>query len=393
MRNDIKKLLGLQHLWIDSWDIYDDKIIVNVRNPRLSCMCIHCTCNTKRIHQYKTRKIKHSVWQDKEVILNLKYRRFYCKKCNKVFTEYIEGIDRKNTTQNYRNILLKQLSCNSLNYTSQITKSSSSVLYSVLHENRNKTKSIDWNSEGNNITLGIDEHSFRGRNMVLTLTNISSGRLLDVLENDRKITLDNWLKNIDSNSVSEVCIDMRRMFLYSVKKYIPSAKIVVDKFHVIAYANKAMDDVRSIIVPKRKVRKLLFKGKEKLNEEEKLKEIFKENEKFNSLYESYFIKEKIRSFYLIKDRDKAEKELDNIIFYCENSRSRYVKAIGKTLVFWKEYILNYFNNYSTNAFTEGCHTKIKMIKRLSFGFRNVDNYIAKIMLAFIPLLLVNLHTY
>jgi transposase len=43
---------------------------------------------------------------------------------------------------------------------------------------------------------------------------------------------------------------MRRMFLYSVKKYIPSAKIVVDKFHVIAYANKAMDDVRLFLKEK-----------------------------------------------------------------------------------------------------------------------------------------------
>ena len=395
MKQDIKKLLGLQHLWVDSWKIYDDKIIVNVRNPRLSCMCIHCTCSTKRIHQYKTRQIKHSVWQEKEVILNLKYRRFYCKKCSKVFTEYIPGINRKNTTENYRNILLKQLSCSSLNYTSQVTKSSSSVLYSVLHENRKKTRDIDWISEGKNIVLGIDEHSFRGKNMVLTLTNISNGKLLNVLENDRKVTLDNWLENIDSKRIHEVCIDMRRMFLYSIKKYLPNANIVVDKFHVVAYANKAVDEVRSIIIPKRKVRKLLFKGKEKLNESEKLKlkEIFGENKNFNSLYESYFIKERIRSFYLLKDKSKAKKELDNIIFFCENSRSRYVKGIGKTLAFWKEYILNYFDNYSTNAFTEGCHTKIKMIKRLSFGFRNVENYIAKIMLAFMPFLLAKLHTY
>ncbi len=395
MRKDIKKLLGLQNIWVDSWKIYDDKIIVNVHHPRNSCVCIHCTCNTKRIHEYKTREIKHSIWQEREVILKLKYRRFYCKKCNRVFTEYIPGIDRKETTQNYRDILLKQLSHSSLNYTSQIMKSSSSVLYSALHENREKTKKIDWSNEGENIILGIDEHSFRGRNMALTLTNISSGKLLDVLENDRKETLDNWLKTVDSERISEVCIDMRRMFLYCAKEHIPNANIVVDKFHVIAYANKAMDEVRSIFVPKRKVRKLLFKGKEKLNEKErkKLKQIFKENEKYHSLYEAYFIKEKIRSFYMLKDKKKAKKELESIIFFCKNSDSRYTKAIGRTFTFWKEYILNYFDNYSTNAFTEGCHTKIKMLKRTSFGFRNIDNYIAKITLAFMPLLLANLHTY
>ena len=52
---------------------------------------------------------------------------------------------------------------------------------------------------------------------------------------------------------------------------------------------------------------------------------------------------------------------------------------------------------TTNGFTEGCHTKIKMMKRVSFGFRNINNYIAKMMLAFIPLFemtnyLLNHHT-
>nr|MDA3839637.1 transposase [Patescibacteria group bacterium] len=55
--------------------------------------------------------------------------------------------------------------------------------------------------------------------------------------------------------------------------------------------------------------------------------------------------------------------------------------------------LNYFENKTTNGFTEGCHTKIKMIKRVSFGFRNIDNYIAKMTLAFLPLsFILNYHT-
>ncbi|MDF1497926.1 MAG: transposase [Patescibacteria group bacterium] len=63
------------------------------------------------------------------------------------------------------------------------------------------------------------------------------------------------------------------------------------------------------------------------------------------------------------------------------------------MIRWKEYILNYFNNFSTNAFTEGCYTKVKMIKRMPFGFRNIENYIAKVMLAFAPLLYFNHHTF
>jgi transposase len=394
MNNDIKKLLGLQNIWIDSWDITDNKVIVKVRHPRNSCMCPHCTCNTKRVHSRKIRLIKHSIWQEKIVLLSLSVRRFYCSKCNKIFTEHIIGIDRRRTTKNYRDILLKQLSRNSLTYTTQTTKSSSSVLYSVLRESREANKKINWEEQGKNLTIGIDEHSFQGRRMALTLTNISKGKLITVLENDRKYTLDEWLKTADSKRVSEVCIDMRRMFLYSAKEHLPKAKVTVDKFHVIAYANKAMDEVRSIIVPKRKVRRLLFKGQERLSDKERIKldGIFKEFKMYPSLYQAYFIKEKLRSFYRLRDKKEASRQLANIIMFCEESKSRYVKAIGRTLVFWREYILNYFNNYSTNAFTEGVHTKIKMLKRTSFGFRNIDNYIAKILLGFLPFVL-DVHTF
>jgi len=52
---------------------------------------------------------------------------------------------------------------------------------------------------------------------------------------------------------------------------------------------------------------------------------------------------------------------------------------------WDRYILNYFDNRTTNAYTEGIHTKIKMIKRVSFGFRNVHVYIRKVLLSLFPL--------
>jgi transposase len=395
MKKDIKKLLGLQHLWVDSWEIKEKLIEVKVRSPRKYCKCLVCGFSTKHVHQKKERKLKHSVWQEREVILKLTQRRFFCQKCKKIFTEKITGIDKRRTTENYRAILLKKLARSSLSYTMKTTKTSSSVLYQILREKYQQNKEVDWRKEGDKIQLGIDEHSYRGKKMSLTITNISKKKLLTILENDKKVTLKKWLNTIDKKRIDEVCIDMRRGFLYAIRETLPEVKIVADKFHVIAYANKAMDEIRSIIVPKRKVKRLLFKGKEKLNDQEKakLEDIFKQYQEFPSLYEAYFIKEKLRSFYHLKDKQLARKKLDLIIMFCENSQSRYVKAMGRTLVFWKEYILNYFDNYSTNAFTEGCHTKIKMIKRMSFGFRNIKNYIAKISLAFLPLLEINHHTF
>jgi len=318
-----------------------------------------------------------------------------CKKCKKPFSEYIPGLDRKRSTQNFRRVLIKDLSRNSFSHLIQTAKTSSSVLYAALHEQQRLCQDINWEEQGNNLTIGVDEHSFRGHRMALTLTNITEKKLLALGVSDNVKLLRKYLQKADKTKVKEVCMDMKTGFLYAVRECLPNAKVTVDKFHVIAAANKALDEVRSVVVGKGfHIRKVLFKGRERLNEKEKLKlqGIFNRFKHFPSLYEAYMIKEKLRSFYKAKNAKDAEQKLNDIIMLCECGRSSYVKTFGKTLKQWQPCILNYFNNHSTNAFTEGVHTKIKMIKRISFGFRNIHNYIAKVTLAFLPFLYLFRHT-
>lgn len=395
MKNDIKKLFNLQNIWADGYEVMENEIIVKVRNPRTFALCPRCASSTKKIHQYHNRILKHGIFENRRIIIDLTERRFCCRKCHKVFTEKIMGIDRRRTTGNFRNDLLKKMSRNSLSYARENLKVSSSVLYSSLKENKERLNVIDWKKQGRNITVGIDEHSFRGKKMALTITNISKNRLLAVKENDKVETVEKFLFLADKKRVSEVCIDMKTGFLNAVRRQLPDAKVTVDKFHVIAYANRMLDEERSIIVGRYyRSKRILLKGKERLNdrEKEKLMVLFERYKNFPSLSQAYMIKEKLRDFYRLEDKKEAKGKLDQVIILCESSNSYYIKNFGKTLIRWKEYILNYFDNYSTNAFTEGCHTKIKMIKRMSFGFRNVENYISKIMLAFVPLLWLSRHT-
>jgi len=43
----------------------------------------------------------------------------------------------------------------------------------------------------------------------------------------------------------------------------------------------------------------------------------------------------------------------------------------------KEPILNHCDNETTNGFIEGCNTQFKILKRVSFGLRNVEVYLGK----------------
>jgi transposase len=169
----------------------------------------------------------------------------------------------------------------------------------------------------------------------------------------------------------------------------PEARVVVDHFHVVADSNKRMDEARRIEQDadrKRKVKipkKIFLIGRERLSEEKGHK-VDGLLDKYPSLKGFYWTKEKIRELYRQESREEATKLLDNIIFNLKSSDDGELIRWANTLKHWQEPILNYFDNRTTNGFTEGCNTKIKMLKRVSYGLRNVEVYWRKMLLGFVP---------
>lgn len=247
-----------------------------------------------------------------------------------------------------------------------------------------------WVESGEKLSLGIDAHSFRGTQMVHTVTDISARSPLTILPDSRKETLSRFLRNIPEVQrlkIQEVCIDMSGLLLRCVAKHLPEANVVIDHFHVIYDANRRVDEARKIEQDAWKIeipRRLFLIGKEKLSSRQKEK-IESYCRKYPSLKEFYWMKEALRSFYRLKYKKTAEKRLKDLIEIARLSDDAAMMQWGRTLKRRGPYILNYFDNRTTNAYTEGIHTKIKMIKRVSFGFRNVDVYVRKVLLSLFPL--------
>ena len=51
----------------------------------------------------------------------------------------------------------------------------------------------------------------------------------------------------------------------------------------------------------------------------------------------------------------------------------------KMLQNWEPYILNAFDCPYSNVFTEGVNNKIKVLKRIAFGYRNFRNFRTRIL--------------
>jgi len=239
-------------------------------------------------------------------------------------------------------------------------------------------------------SLGMDGHSFSGHDMVLTVTNLTIPKVISILPSDRKKDIDHFLDGIPNQvkkKISAVCIDMTAGYRSSLKKYLPNSKIVIDKFHIIQDANKRIDEERCIaneMLRTKEPKKLFLRNKEHLTDkqQELIKRWFK---KLPDLAVLWFFKEALREMYASKTREQGQKRLDIIISGLYKQRSKTASDWAKTLEIWYETILNYFDYMITNGYTEGMHTKFKLLKRLGYGFKNKDVYIRKMALACLPL--------
>ncbi len=210
-------------------------------------------------------------------------------------------------------------------------------------------------------------------------------------------TINTTEKYVESQEYQD---EIARQYKERVSKFSREQVLAVLESLNIPYL-PAIDEIRSILQDegvgrKMNMKKILWANKHALDENElkRLDLIFKKYEKYPVLKQAWIIKEQIIHMYRAASEEEARKRFDHVMMLLETPEySRYLNTLHGTLKKWKQPILNYFKNKTTNGFTEGCHTKIKMIKRISFGFRNINNYIAKITLAFLPLVwIINYHT-
>lgn len=396
MKKDIINCFNLTGLILDKLKS-NINICLHVRSPRNAFHCVKCERKTKTVYDRKIRKILHGIYGGKKVLLIFKSRRFKCKHCQFVFTEPPpSGINRKRYDDHFANEAVKHLSSSNFKETSEKYQVSPPVLISMLRE-RKQTEDLP-NGE---LILNVDEHSFSGRDLKITIGEINHKKVLAVLKDDRQETLRRYFKSLPDEAksrVKEVCIDMKSSYLTVLEETLPHSKIVLDRFHVVKEMVRQVEEMRKImqtngrIGDKRMNRFLFAKNREDLrpDERQRLKKIFENCRKFPALQNAYFVKEKVREIYQARNQKEAERKFDMLISQLEQFEVGKIREMRDTLKRWKPYILNFFESRTTNAFIEGCHNKIKLLKRMSYGFRNFNNYVLKITLAFSPFLFLNL---
>ena len=390
MKEDILAIFDLQGLGrkLEGLELKEHEVIFHFRESR-EAECPVCGRWSRRRHaRGHSRLVYHGVVFDRRIYLRVRNSRYLCRTCGKPFTEINPFVrPRQRRTQAAERAILESLRGRSFKSVQEREGISYGVSSRVLRRCLDPAK-ITW-PEGK-IALGIDGHSFRGTRMVNTITDVQARSPLTILPDSRKESLKRFLREIPPevrSRIQEVCIDMDTLLLAAVEEELPEVPVVVDHFHLIQDANRRVDEARKIEQEgcRREIHKKIFLiGQEKLTtrEKERLDDYYL---RFPSLKEFHWLKERLRRFYALRSKAAARQRLKDLVMIARHSDDAAMVQWGRSLERWSPYILNFFDNRTTNAYTEGIHTKIKMIKRVSFGFRNVDIYIRKMLLCILPL--------
>lgn len=362
-----------------------NKLIFYLQKSSQFEVCPKCATKSTSVHDHVHVIVKDTPLRNKRVILDIKKRRFRCPGCKSVFTEPVQGIKKGfRTTERFRKHIMWAADhfSNLKDVTKQLDCSFWLVHKAYYEQLDLQLKKIQnpWAS-----TIGIDEHAFRKsknkkyREFGTIFVEYNHKRVREIALGRRpsELLADDRLMSIPGReNVSNVIIDLSKPYLNFVKEFFPNATIIADRFHVIRLINVILNQYRkSETGDKRKnpIRKLLLKKKKDL--EPWVKRAV--NEWLIDkpvLSEIYNFKERLHGFYNIKGLKKASRILTKITDDMATSLIPEIQRLRRTLIKWREHILNFFENKLTNGRTEGFNRKAKLIQRNAYGFKNFENY-------------------
>lgn len=207
-----------------------------------------------------------------------------------------------------------------------------------------------------------------------------------------KATLDTFYHKIGTwgcKRIKAVASDGAKGFLSSTKEHAKNALIVLDHFHIKKYLNEAVDVVR-----KEELRKARQQGHEELGQilhcnkrfilmqnkvTNKQKDILDKLSTLNErVYKAMLLKEQFLSLYVAGNRRVAYANLKAWIGAAIRSGILSFVELGYKFFRKRHYVLNYFICKITSAISEGINNKIKRLKRMAYGYRDVKYFLLKI---------------
>ena len=237
--------------------------------------------------------------------------------------------------------------------------------------------------------IGVDEiHYKKGQNYLTLVYQLDQGskRLLYVAKKRTVRSLLGFFRMVGkdgSRKIKFVCSDMWPAYLKVIKKKAPQALNILDRFHIVAKLNDAVNDVRI-----EEVKSLAKEGYEPLLKESKYCFLKREENltekqatKLNDLLQydlktvrAHLLKESFNAFWEYSSPYWAERYLKLWCTRAMRSKLDPMKKFVKMVRKHQPLMMNWFKAkkaYSSGT-VEGLNRKINLVTRRAYGYRSYD---------------------
>lgn len=262
---------------------------------------------------------------------------------------------------------------------------------------QNVYRSVEWvvhwgleRRDLSNVTaIGVDEVSYRKGHKYLTVVyqlNKGCRRLIWVGKDRTVRTLLRFFRMLGKEGCKRlqfICSDMWKPYLKVIRKKAGHATHILDRYHIVANLNKALDKVRA-----EEARKMKEEGYEPilrhtrwcfLKREGNLTD--KQRVKLNDILRyslksvrAYLLKEAFQGVWEYTSPYWAGKYLDKWVARAMRSKLEPVKRVARQIRKHRELILNWFRAKKefSCGIVEGFNTRIKLSIRKACGFRTYN---------------------
>lgn len=387
----ITKLINLEGVKFKDINIQKDTIRVLVAAVHDVQLCPTCCRLTSKLVDIKPKVYRDLDLAGRTCYIEIDLRRFECRDCFCTFTEPLSfTAPHRRYTSRFEHQIYE--CCQEATATYAASKFGISDKTAMeIYQNIAKQKQEQLQHLLPTQVIGIDEIAMHKghKDFVVVITDLTNKRVIDVLQDRKKAALKAYMAGWSEEfkkGIKFVAIDLWGPYRSVVESMLPNAKAVADRFHVMQNINKALDKCRKQAKRESTDQEIwkgakyaVLKNREDLTEEQEtvLNKVLKASANLKTCYE---LKESFRGIFNDShDREMGSAKLTAwILDIVERDISGYYEFV-RTLLNWKENILNYFDDWISSGFVEGVNNKIKLIKRKAFGFANFENFRIKII--------------
>ncbi len=250
--------------------------------------------------------------------------------------------------------------------------------------------------------VGIDETSLkRGQDYITVVHDLQGKRLLYATPGRDHATVEQFALDLAEHggkrtAIANACIDMSAAYAKGIGESLPNAQISYDRYHVVALANTAMDEVRNAEwkTESRRVRDEL--GELDARERRSILWAMRRNpsgwssKQITAMHwlqranlksaRAWRLKMGLREVFARarshNDASLAAADLKRWISWARRSRLDPFKRLGATLKEHFAGVVRGMLDHRSNAFVEAMNGLMQQAKRAARGFRTATNFIA-----------------